>query len=84
MSETLQSLISNTDQTSADHANDFMDWIDKIIEPEDMHTSQEGNRDQITRELQRYIAEPTSRIDCTKYWETKNYMQYICKKVRYS
>ena len=57
VSETLQSLISNTDQTSAtDHANDFMDWIDNIIEPEDTHTSPEGIRDQITRELQRYIA----------------------------
>lgn len=61
---------SKMPDAAADQANDFMDWIDNIIEPENTHTSPEGIRDQITRELQRYIAEPTSRIDCMKWWKT--------------
>ena len=61
---------SKMPDAAADQTNDFMDWIDNIIEPENTHTSPEGIRDQITRELQRYIAEPTSRIDCMKWWKT--------------
>lgn len=46
----------------------YMDWIDDIVKPLDNEVCNDDRNEQIERELQHYISEPSVKVDSLKWW----------------
>ena len=52
-----------------DTNDDFMDWIDDIVQPLEPEESADSKREQINRELLHYISEPSTKRNSLKWWK---------------